>query len=69
MPGVMVTPSDRKNIDPLVMMANERSPVAPIEIGCSSAKWAETAAILDELHVDAGAVMATAPTSGATLAM
>ena len=69
MPGAIATPSDRKKIGPVVMMANERLPVEPIEIGCSSAKWEETAAMLDELHVDAGAVMATAPTSGATLAM
>jgi len=69
MPGVMVTPSDRKKIAPLVIIANERSPVEPVEIGCSSAKCAETAAIDEELHVAAGAMIGTAPTSGPTLAI
>lgn len=69
MPGVMVTPSDRKKIEPLVMMANERSPVDPIEIGCNSAKCAETAPIVEELHVEAAGVIVVAPTSGPTLAI
>src|SRR5690242_11884443 len=69
MPGVMVAPSDLKKIDPLVIIANERSPVDPIEIGCSSAKCAETAAIDDALHVEAAAVIVVAPTSGPMLAM
>ncbi len=68
MPGVMVTPSGRKKIAPLVMIANERSPVEPIEIGCSSAKCAETAAIDEELHVEAAGVIVRAPTSGPMLA-
>ena len=69
MPGAMVAPSDRKKIDPLVMTANERSPVEPIEIGCNSAKCAETAAMLEELHVEAAAVIVVAPTSGPMLAI
>ena len=69
MPGVMVTPSDRKKIEPLVMIANERSPVEPTDIGCSSAKCADTAAIDEALHVEAAAVIVVAPTSGPMLAI
>ena len=68
MPGAIVTPSDRKKIEPLVMMANERSPVVPTEIGCSSAKCADTAAIDEALHVEAAGVIVVAHYKGLSVA-